>query len=119
MRAKWVIVIVAVVLAALAGCGGGGAVAPAADADWVRASGNLWAGAKLYYGADRRYVAEVLGGNERYTDPLTGRTFRGLKVQYPDGHAEWKERNVVISGPWFVKADDPALAAERWETLEF
>lgn len=88
---------------------------------WVRASGNLWAGEKLYFGPDpatRWLVGEVLGGNDRHTDPVTGQTYRGLKIRYPDGHSEWKERNAVISGAWYIKRDDPALAAERWAVLQ-
>jgi len=133
-RGKWILLIHAAVMLTvmvclLTGCGEGEQtpVIPATVAQepvtgWVQASGNLWAGANLYFGeepARRRYVAEVLGGNENYTDPLTGKTFRGLKVRYPDGHTEWKARNAVISGPWHIKADDPALAAQRWENFTF
>jgi hypothetical protein len=72
----------------------------------------------LYYGPNRSYVFEVIGGNDNYRSP-SGTTIRGLKVRYPSGNEEWKDRNHIISGDnYWVKANDPALQAERWQALE-
>ena len=92
------------------------------DGEYVHASSNIWSGVKLYYGTgeDKHYGFEVLGGNDNYTDPITGQNFRGLKVRYPDGYEEWKDRNYIINGElYWVKADDPALKSQRWETYTF
>jgi len=41
--------------------------------------------------------------NDNYTDPLTGSSFRGLKLRYPDGNEEWKDRDAIISNDnWMV-----------------
>ena len=87
-------------------------------AGYIRAGGNLWTGVKLYYGSARMYCCEVLGGNERYVSPTTGERFRGLKVLYPDGKQEWKDRSAVNSGPWYVRRDDPALQQQQWRSYQ-
>ena len=85
---------------------------------YVHVRSHLWSGVKLYYGPSRNYVFEVVGGNDNYKN-LSGVTMRGLKVRYPNGNEEWKDRNYIISGSnYWVKVDDPALQAERWQTLE-
>ena len=88
--------------------------------EWIRASGNLWTGVKLYYGSgpEKRYVGEVLGGNDKYVDPYTGRKFRGLKIRMSGGSTEWKNRKAVIA--WgYVKRDDPALDRMEWYVYEY
>lgn len=83
---------------------------------FVQASSNLWAGEKLYYGERRTYAFEILGGNDNYTDPVSGATFRGLKVRYPSGSEEWKDRDYIVSSKiYWIKEDDPALQAQRWQ----
>jgi len=84
---------------------------------WKKAGGNLWAGVMLYYGPSRMVVGTVLGGNERYRSP-SGDTFRGLKIRYPSGSEEWKDRNAVNLGPWYIRCDDPALARMEWYTIQ-
>jgi len=87
---------------------------------WCEAPGNLWRGVKLYYGPTKFYVGEVLGGNDRYVSPLTGRHMRGVKIRYPDGSEEWKDRSAMIrDGRWFIKCDDPALARMEWRIYEW
>lgn len=85
---------------------------------YISAGGNLWTGVKLYYGPKMMYVGEVLGGNERYVDP-SGQQMRGIKIRYPDGSSEWKNRSAVNLGPWYVKADDPALVRQEWAIYKY
>jgi hypothetical protein len=85
---------------------------------FMKSDSNLWAGVELYFGPGKMYVGKVLGGNEKYTDPVTGRTFRGLKLQMKSGSIEWKDRDAVISGDWYVKESDPALARKDWKIYE-
>lgn len=86
--------------------------------EWLGASGNLWAGVKLYYGPDKRYVFDVLGGNDRYIAP-DGARMRAVKVRYPTGEVEWKSRAHIIGGQYFVKPDDPALRRMEWQVYQF
>lgn len=89
---------------------------------WQRPDGAIWAGVKLYTGsgAEKAYVGEVLGGNDRHLDPLTGRTFRGVKIRYPNGTEEWKDRDSILQADsWRVRADDPAIKESRWQVLEY
>jgi hypothetical protein len=86
----------------------------ASRSEWVDAGGHLWTGVKLYYGPARVYVGDVLGGNENYVDPFTGDKMRGLKVRMANGGDEWKDRDAVNLGPWYVRRDDPALARKEW-----
>lgn len=100
------------------------ATAPAAAAspsdEWLPLASHIWTGVKVYngMGADKGYGFEVLGGNEHYTTRW-GETIRGMKVLYPDGSIEWKDRNALIEKPYlFVRADDPALAAMQWQIFD-
>lgn len=88
------------------------------EKEWLRAGGHIWSGVKLYYGPNKMYVGEILGGNERYTDPFTGRRFRGLKLKMKSGHIEWKDRNAIISGDWYIRSNDPAVKREEWHIFD-
>jgi hypothetical protein len=91
--------------------------APTSDG-YLPASAHLWTGVKIYFGEQRTYVFDVMGGNENYVGP-SGDKIRGLKVRYPNGNEEWKDRNALIgSDQYWVKAEDPALKAERWEEFD-
>ena len=70
---------------------------------------NIWAGVKVYYGngTEKRYAFEILGGGECSFG-------HGAYVEYPDGTREWKSRMAMIDGPFFVRADDPAIKAWAW-----
>lgn len=83
------------------------------DDGWRRASGRIWSGVKLYYGPNKMPVGEVMGGNDDYVSP-TGLRFRGVKVKMASGSAEWKDREAIVSGQWFVRADDPAIDRMEW-----
>jgi hypothetical protein len=88
------------------------------DDGYLRASSHLWSGVKLYYGPNKYYVFEVVGGNDNYRSS-SGKTIRGLKVRFPNGNEEWKDRNYIIKGEnYWVKESDPALREERWHVLE-
>ncbi len=55
----------------------------------------------------------LLGGSEDFDSLESG---RGIKVVYPDGSVECKDRRTLVtSGNFFVKASDPALGREEWE----
>ncbi|MEQ8170233.1 MAG: hypothetical protein ABRQ38_15215 [Candidatus Eremiobacterota bacterium] len=89
-----------------------------ANTGWIKASSNIWGGVDLYYGAgeNKQYVGKVLGGNENYKSP-DGSTFRGLKI-ITGGSIEWKDRHTIIMGEYYIKANDPALTAKKWEVYE-
>ena len=77
----------------------------------------MWTDVKIYYGPSHTYIFDIVGGNENYRTP-SGQTMRGVKVRYPNGNEEWKDRsNINLSGDYFVREDDPALAAQRWQVL--
>jgi hypothetical protein len=86
----------------------------------------LYTGVRLYTWSVQQgmtYVCEVLGGNERYTDPASGQVFRAVKVRYPDGSEEWVDRQAIVGtmhnwrgGRVYVRTDDPALKRRRWRT---
>ena len=82
--------------------------------EYVSAAGRLWTGVQLYYGPSKSLVGEVLGGNSNYVDPISGQSFRGIKIRMIDGSSEWKDRDAVVSGQWFVKANDPAIRRAEW-----
>lgn len=83
---------------------------------YIPASSNIWSGVKLYFGDKRAYVFEVVGGDENHR--TSSGTIRGVKVRYPNGSEEWKDRSYITGGnKYFVKADDPALTAQRWQIL--
>jgi hypothetical protein len=90
----------------------------AAANGYESASGRLWTGVKLYYGPAKMYVGEVLGGTSRYPD-LDGGTMRAIKVRMCGGSEEWKNREAVIAGSWYVRSDDPALARQEWRDYTF
>lgn len=74
--------------------------------------GNVWTGVKVYYGLGehKAYGFEILGGSEDCT-----LIDRGIKVLYPDGSIEWKDRDyIVTSGLFFVQADDPQISTLEW-----
>jgi hypothetical protein len=85
---------------------------------WSKVAGRLWKGVKIYYGMgeSKAYGFEILGGNEHCPSILSG---RGLKVLYPDGHTEWKDRDAILfSDVFFVKEDDPAADKGDWEVYD-
>jgi hypothetical protein len=102
-------------LVLLAGCG------DSIPSDgFLHAGGHLYSGVKVYNGVGetKNLAFEVLGGNDNYTDPYSGRKFRGLKVRMPNGAEEWKDRDAIIRGDiYWVKADDPAISEGRWEVF--
>jgi hypothetical protein len=79
--------------------------------------GHLFIGVKIYYGKgiEKTYGFEALGGDESCASMPSG---RGVLVRYPDGHSEWKDRmNLVDSGLYFVKSDDPNARSFQWIEL--
>lgn len=89
------------------------------DQGYIKAYGNIWVGVELYFGPNKSYVGQVLGGNDHYIDPTTGRTIRGIKIRYNNGSEEWKNRDAIINGYWYVKENDPAISAQRWREYTF
>lgn len=77
--------------------------------EWLKASAHIYVGVKLYYGPKKTYVGEVVDFSEKCQDPTTGKVFRCLSVKMKSGNVEIKDRTAVITGDWYVRADDPAL----------
>jgi hypothetical protein len=80
---------------------------------YVDATGRLYTGVQLYYGPNKMYVGEILGGNNHYVSP-SGLSFRGVKLRMRDGSEEWKDRDAIIRGKWYVRRDDPAITRGEW-----
>lgn len=74
---------------------------------------NIWTGVKVYYGngAEKAYGFEILGGGECSFGT-------GVFVEYEDGTREWKSREALLYGPFYVRADDPATSAWEWYEYE-
>ncbi len=87
--------------------------------EYARASTRMWSGVKLYYGPNKIYVGEILGGNRRYTCPITGSTFRGIKMRMGSGSIQWKNRDAIVDGDWYVRRDDPVLKRMEWYEYKF
>ena len=82
--------------------------------EWLGAFGRIYSGVRIYYGtgSTKAYGFEILGGSENCPTLPSG---RGLKVLYEDGTVEWKDRRaIIISGLYFIDADDPALDRIDW-----
>lgn len=81
---------------------------------WIPIGGRIWTGLKVYYGtgSEKAYGFEVLGGSENCLSMPSG---RGVKVLFPSGSEEWKDRDYLISsGLFFALESDPALSAMQW-----
>ncbi len=89
------------------------------DAGWTNAAGHMWSGVKLYFGPKKTYVGEVVCGNNRYYHSHLNKTIRGIKIRYPTGKTEWKDRNAIVSGAWYVKKSDPAIEKMIWYECEY
>ena len=74
---------------------------------------NIWTGVKVYYGngAEKTYGFEILGGGECSFG-------KGVYVEYQDGTREWKSRDALLDGPFYVRVDDPARTAWEWYEYE-
>lgn len=75
---------------------------------YLTLAGNVFTGVKVYYGTGdtKTYAFEILGAAENCSAFPGG---NGVKVMYPDGKSEWKDREYLItSGDYFVRKDDPA-----------
>ncbi len=81
---------------------------------WVPLLGKIWTGVKVYYGTGdtKAYGFEILGGSENCPSLPSG---RGVKVLYPSGSKEWKDREYLVSsGLFYVLDNDPAISAIQW-----
>ena len=79
-------------------------------AGYVRASGRIWIGVKIYAGGGNSYgyVGTVTAIDNQHYDPISGQVFDGVEIEGPNGVREWKERSALRS--WgYVRNDDPAL----------
>ncbi|MFH1098052.1 MAG: hypothetical protein V1749_11235 [Candidatus Desantisbacteria bacterium] len=70
---------------------------------------NLRTSVELYYGSSKMYVGQILGKNDKYVDLHTGLKFKGVKILKKGGLTEWKSRDEIVGGDWYIKADDPAI----------
>lgn len=86
----------------------------AAAEPWIPAASNIWTGVKLYYGPKKMKVGEVLGGSDGLIK--AGDTkIKGVLVKMANGESEWKSREAIVTGAWYVRTDDPALKAMHWK----
>jgi hypothetical protein len=76
--------------------------------DWKPAAGNIWPGVRLYFGDWRVPTGTVVDFDENHVTD-SGRKIRAVLVRMESGALEWKDRESIVSGPWFVRADDPAM----------
>jgi hypothetical protein len=53
------------------------------------------------------YVGQVMGGNDGSP--------KMVKVRMKGGSEEWKSRDAIISGNWYVDSNDPAIKQMEWE----
>jgi len=118
LTTRWQSVTVLIILAITQyACGSSGntntGTGSTSNDEWLELGGHIWTGVKVYYGDAKTYGFEILGGSESCSTLASG---RGIRVKYPDGTVEWKDRSALInSGLYFVQADDPALKLEEWE----
>ena len=87
--------------------------------EYIPAASNIWTGVKLYYGPAKMYVGEVMGGcgrsfgmGSRCAPPWESE--RMVLVRFPSGSTEWKSRDAIVKGPWYVRRNDPALGQQVW-----
>lgn len=78
------------------------------SSEYVTAGSHIWSGVKLYYGPEKMYIGDVVSWDEDFRFP-DGRQGRAIQLRTPRGSLEWKDREAILFGPWFVRADDPAL----------
>ncbi len=77
--------------------------------------GHLFLNVEIYYGSgpNKAYAFKALGGSENCPSMPSG---RGVLVLYKDGSTEWKDRmNLVSSGLYFVRRDDPNATSLLWD----
>lgn len=85
-----------------------------AGPQYVSLLAKIWTGVKVYYGEEKAYGFEILGGSEKCSLAPSG---RAVYVLYPDGSREWKDREYLLtSGIFFVEKDDPAVKRMEWLT---
>lgn len=85
-----------------------------ANDTWQEAAGNIWTGVTLYVGPKKEVVGQVLGGSNGAI-AIGDQVFEGVKIRMVSGAEEWKRRDIIVSGDWFVQSDDPALKAYQWQ----
>ena len=84
------------------------------ESQFIPIIGNIWTGVQVYYGSGSNiaYGFEILGGSENCPALPSG---RGVKVRYPDGAEEWKDRDyLILSGLFYILANDPAISGGEW-----
>lgn len=84
---------------------------------WIGATGNLWTGVTLYFGPERMMIGQVLGGSEREIN-LAGEKTKAVLIEMANGSKEWKSRDAIIGGQWFIRRDDPALTEPKWNVYQ-
>lgn len=91
-------------------------ISNAADDGYIEASGNLWSGVTVY-SRDKKPLFMVIGGND--THRFSDGPARAIQVITTGQSTSWKKRDDLIKAHdyYFVKSDDPALAAKQWEVI--
>jgi hypothetical protein len=79
---------------------------------YVSLLGHIYSGVEVYYGANKAYGFQILGGVDDCSYFPSG---QGIRVQYPDGTEEWKDREYLVSsGLFYIKDNDPAVDRMEW-----
>ena len=89
---------------------------PTVAETWMPAAGNLWTGVTLYFGPKKMLVGEVMGGsadNISFGDQVA----KGVLIKMSGGTDEWKSRDAIVGGAWYVRSDDAALKNMKWRTF--
>jgi len=69
---------------------------------YVPAAGRINPGVSLYYSPKKMYVGDVVGIEQRYQFP-DGTIGRAVQLKMAGGSLEWKRRDAIIHGEWFVR----------------
>jgi hypothetical protein len=104
----WIILLVLVSIFFLAKCG-----ATDTETEYEHLLGNVWSNVKVYMGESKSYQFIILGASNNkcsFGD--------GLLVEFPSGSIEWKSRSALVQNEnLYVKTNDPALEAEKYNTF--
>jgi len=82
---------------------------PAQGDGYAPLFGKIYTGVKVYFGDKKAYAFTVVGVSECAGMP----SGNGVRVRYEDGTLEWKDREALLTGPYYVAAGDPAASARE------
>lgn len=81
--------------------------------EYLELTGHVWSGVKVYMGESKMFKFTIVGASSNECS-----FGNGLLVEFPSGSTEWKSRSALILNDYlFVRSDDPALQAEKYDTF--